>query len=258
MLPVVSETVILQVLGHVGRDVGEQRRAEIALAGVGQHAEDGRAPFGASRATCSAPAKVAPAVMPTKMPSFCASSWLHRIASAPGIVMMRSITFMSTASPVSFGMKSGLQPCIGCGLKAGCGAAGVPSGLRSCACRWSASARRPARTRRSWCPAAPWRARARRPSACRRCRSRSPSSRASRRRSRDDLARRGARVHVGIGLVLELAGQEPAVRLGQLDRLLDHARPRSAAGVRTTLAPRKRISLRRSTLNVSAMVTTSG
>ena len=34
--------------------------------------------------------------------------------------------------------------------------------------------------------------------------------------------------------------------------------PRSAAGVRTTLAPRNRMSLRRSTLNESAMVTTSG
>ena len=34
--------------------------------------------------------------------------------------------------------------------------------------------------------------------------------------------------------------------------------PRSAAGVMMTFAPRKRISLRRSTLNVSAIVTTSG
>ena len=34
--------------------------------------------------------------------------------------------------------------------------------------------------------------------------------------------------------------------------------PRSAAGVRITLAPRKRISLRRSTLKLSAIVTTSG
>ena len=42
------------------------------------------------------------------------------------------MSFMSTASPVSFGMKSGVQPCIGCGLKLGCGAGGVPSGLRDC------------------------------------------------------------------------------------------------------------------------------
>src|SRR5665811_1735782 len=82
--------------------------------------------------TSSAPAKVAPAVMPTKMPSCCASALAFFIASAPAMVMMRLITPMSTASPVSFGMKSGLQPCIGCGLKAGLGLAGEPSGLRSC------------------------------------------------------------------------------------------------------------------------------
>ena len=40
--------------------------------------------------------------------------------------------------------------------------------------------------------------------------------------------------------------------------LLTMPMPRSAAGVSTTLAPRKRISLRRSTLNGSAMVTTRG
>ena len=74
----------------------------------------------------------------------------------------------------------------------------------------------------------------------------------------DDLARGGARVHVGIGLVLELPGQEPAVRLGELAALFTMPEAALAAGVSTTLAPRKRISLRRSTLNVSAMVTTSG
>ena len=46
--------------------------------------------------------------------------------------MMLWITFMATASAVSLGMKSGVQPCIGCGLKAGCGADGEPSGLRAC------------------------------------------------------------------------------------------------------------------------------
>ena len=40
------------------------------------------------------------------------------------------MTFMSTASAVSFGMKSGVQPCIGWGLKAGWAAAAEPSGLR--------------------------------------------------------------------------------------------------------------------------------
>ena len=38
-----------------------------------------------------------------------------------------------------------------------------------------------------------------------------------------DLLRRRARVHVGVGLVLELARQEPAVRLGELDGLRHHA-----------------------------------
>ena len=65
-------------------------------------------------------------------------------------------------------------------------------------------------------------------------------------------------MHVGVGLVLELAGEEPAVRLGELLGLVDHAGGAPAAGVSTTLAPRKRISLRRSTLKLSAMVTTSG
>ncbi len=39
----------------------------------------------------------------------------------------------------------------------------------------------------------------------------------------ENLWRRGARVHVGIGLVLELPAQEPAMRLGELDRLGEHA-----------------------------------
>ena len=39
----------------------------------------------------------------------------------------------SSASSRTFGMKSGVQPWIGCGLKAGCEEAGEPSSLRSCA-----------------------------------------------------------------------------------------------------------------------------
>ena len=38
-----------------------------------------------------------------------------------------------------------------------------------------------------------------------------------------DLLRRRARVHLGIGLVVELAAQEPAVLVGQFDRLVQHA-----------------------------------
>ena len=41
--PGVEREIAISSSRHVGRDVGEQRRAEIALAGVGQHAEDGRA-----------------------------------------------------------------------------------------------------------------------------------------------------------------------------------------------------------------------
>ena len=89
-------------------------------------------PFSASAATRNAPANVAPEVMPTKIPSFVASSLLQRIASGPGMGKMRSMTLMATASPVSLGMKSGVQPCRGCGLKLGCGLAGVPSGFRTC------------------------------------------------------------------------------------------------------------------------------
>ena len=39
----------------------------------------------------------------------------------------------------------------------------------------------------------------------------------------DDLARRRRLVNIGIGLCLELAGEEPAVGLGQLDGLVVHA-----------------------------------
>src|ERR1700749_4873258 len=38
----------------------------------------------------------------------------------------------------------------------------------------------------------------------------------------DDLSRCGPRMHVGIGLVLELTGQEPTVGAGKLDRLGHH------------------------------------
>ena len=38
-----------------------------------------------------------------------------------------------------------------------------------------------------------------------------------------DLARRRAGVHLGVGLVVELPAEEPAVLLGQLDRLVEHA-----------------------------------
>jgi hypothetical protein len=57
--------------------------------------------------TVSAPASVAPPVMPQKMPSFVASSRDSLSASAPPTPTMRSTCPASIASPVSFGMKSG-------------------------------------------------------------------------------------------------------------------------------------------------------
>src|SRR5664279_2085175 len=89
-------------------------------------------PGAAVLAISNAPAKVAPAVMPTKMPSCCANALAFFMASAPAMVTICEITPVSTASAVIFGMKSGDQPCIGCGLKAALGLAGEPSGLRSC------------------------------------------------------------------------------------------------------------------------------
>ena len=138
--------------------------------------------------------------------------------------MIRSITFMSTASAVSFGMKSGVQPCIGCGLKAGWAADGEPSGLRSCVIPLAISGAssgsqthdlgvrhflgehaRHALQRAAGAVAG------------------HPVVELLALEVVDDLARRGARMDVGVGLVLELAGQEPAVRLGELDRLGHHA-----------------------------------
>src|ERR1700690_2757024 len=89
-------------------------------------------PGAASLQTCSAPANVAPEVIPTKIPSFCASCLLQCMASAFAIVSTRSIRPELTASSVSLGMKSGLQPCSGCGFHAGLLVVAEPSGLLSC------------------------------------------------------------------------------------------------------------------------------
>ena len=156
-------------------------------------------------------------------------------------------------------MKSGVQPWIGCGSKAGWLAAGAPSRPRCCAwplpssCALAGSLstiRVSGRSRRSTRP--------------------TPVDRAAGAVAGDeiveprageivdDLARGRRLVDVGIGRRLELAGEEPAVRLGQFDRLLVHAEALWARGVSTTLAPSMRISLRRSTEKLSAIVTTSG
>ncbi len=74
----------------------------------------------------------------------------------------------------------------------------------------------------------------------------------------EDLLRGGTGVEVGVGLVGELAGEEPTVFGCEFFCLFDHAGAAYGAGVMTTLAPRKRMSLRRSMEKVSAMVTTRG
>src|SRR5438552_17431026 len=86
-------------------------------------------PLGASAAMRRAPAKVAPELMPTKIPSFWASSLLQRMAS--GLVTRRTLwmRLVLIASSASLGMKSGLQPCWGCGVQEGWLVEGEPSGL---------------------------------------------------------------------------------------------------------------------------------
>src|SRR5262249_43120781 len=174
--------------------------------------------------TSSAPANVAPAVMPTKMPSFCASSRLHFMASGPAMVRIRLITPISTASPVIFGMKSGLQPCIGCGLNAGLGLAGEPSGLRSClALLESIGASAGSHTTifvsgRSLAKhTGNTLKRAAGPE------SGHPIVEPLALEVIDDFPSRRARVHVGIGFVLELAGGEPTMRFRKFDCLVDHS-----------------------------------
>ena len=146
------------------------------------------------------------------------------MASAPAMVMMRLITPMSTASPVIFGMKSGLQPCIGCGLNAGLGLAGEPSGLRSCL-RAAGEHRRVGRLADNDLGVGPLLGQHARDAFERAAGAEAgdPVVELLALEVVDDLARGGARMHVGIGFVLELARQEPAVRLGELLRLVDHA-----------------------------------
>ena len=89
-------------------------------------------PGGARRATSSAAASVAPLEVPTKMPSFCASSRERRSASAPATGTISSIRPASTACSVSVEMKSGAQPCMRCGRNRGWLPAGPPAVSRAC------------------------------------------------------------------------------------------------------------------------------
>src|ERR1019366_7887591 len=83
---------LLLLLSHVNCNVGKKRSTQIALpvSGSMHRIVD---PLGACAATCSAPAKVAPEEMPTKMPSLRASSLLQRMASAFGIRTTWLMTF---------------------------------------------------------------------------------------------------------------------------------------------------------------------
>ena len=174
--------------------------------------------------------------MPTKMPSFWASSRLQRMRVGVGNGMIRLMTFMSTASPVSFGMKSGRPALHRMRLEGRDGRRRRTVGvalLRRRRCRASArrrgsqttilvSGRSLASTRATPLSVPPV------PIAG------DPVVEPLAGEIVDDLARGGARMHVGIGLVLELARQEPAVGLGEFDRLV---RPCPAALAPPASAP---------------------
>jgi hypothetical protein len=89
-------------------------------------------PFGAPAPICGAQAKVAPAEMPTKN-----AFLLCQVAAATqciGVGDARDLVddSQTTTSPVGFGMKSGVQPRVGCVLTAGWAIVGEPSFLRYC------------------------------------------------------------------------------------------------------------------------------
>ncbi len=173
---------------------------------------------------CRAPANVAPAVMPAKIPSFVARPPLHRSASALAISRMRSITPVSTASLVSFGMKSGVQPCIGCGLNAGW--APARGAVRVTLLRFTVCEQRRVGRLTDNDPG---------DRTLLRQNPRHTLQFAARSIARhpvverlaggiiEDLSGRRARVHVGIGFVLEVASKEPAMRPGEFDGLCRHA-----------------------------------
>ena len=127
-------------------------------------------PSAPPRATCSAPAKVPPDVMPTKIPSFFARSLLQRIASALGMGSTWLIAFDVDRVARQF-CDEVRAPSLHADAASTRDARPLPihPGSAAARCRWKASAHRPARRPRSSSPAAPWPARALRPSACRRC-----------------------------------------------------------------------------------------
>ena len=76
---------------------------------------------------------VPPPEMPVRRPSLDASSLAVAMASAAGIGSNSSMISDIGESSRTFGIKSGVQPWMGWGAKAGWEATGEPSGLRSVA-----------------------------------------------------------------------------------------------------------------------------
>mmetsp|Transcript_37148 Transcript_37148/g.63798 ORF Transcript_37148/g.63798 Transcript_37148/m.63798 type:complete len:328 (-) Transcript_37148:658-1641(-) len=87
-------------------------------------------PSGARLATSSAAHIVPPPEIPVSIPSSRASLCATCMAPAEGTACS-SPKSSGGASPSTFGIKSGDQPWIGCGLKAGCVPTGEPSAFRS-------------------------------------------------------------------------------------------------------------------------------
>src|SRR6185437_9549571 len=143
-------------------------------------------PTGARSAIRRATAKVDPPDIPVKMPSFWASCLVQTMPSAPATGTTSSQDFASMASCSTAGMKSGVQPWIGCDSHAGWPPAGAPSAARCCGM--------PIPT--SWALAG---------------------------EVIDDLPGGRALMDFGVGLGLELSSEKPAVGLCQLDRLPVHA-----------------------------------
>ena len=88
-------------------------------------------PLGAVLAVSSAAHMVPPPEMPVRRPSLAARALAVAMASEAGMGTSSSIRSGMGASSSTLGMKSGVQPWIGCGLNAGCEEAGEPSALRS-------------------------------------------------------------------------------------------------------------------------------
>ena len=245
--------------GHLLGDAVEQRRAQVALARVGQHAR-APCPRAPTRTARARPRSVAPPEMPVKMPSFRASSRESRIASPPSTGTMRSTSFCASASSVSFGMKSGVQPWTRCGRKSGWLArrrAVALARLRDAA----AEHRRVVRLAQHDLRLGPVLAQHARDALERAAGAGAghpvvePLAREVRRGSRAPSCASERRRW----LRSRTAGTGTSRAPRQLGGLGAACRcPSSRPGVSTTLAPRKRISLRRSTLKFSAMTITSG